>query len=215
MGCLLGCRDISVAIAATLSSGRSPFLRIDSVYGKQRGNDNAEREKAITNKEILEERAALFKMVGNSDHVMLGKAFLLWKECGGAAEKKSFCNRLGLASNSMREILALNRQLDSSLTTLGFHPSEVCNINDSSWRIVRSVLVASLSPTQVARVQRPSVKYTEVTMIILRMSSNCIALSIFSTTSTFTLIPFFDCMIDSRRCSFKGRKGKRAQILHT
>merc|ERR1712183_530246 len=29
------------------------------------------------------------------------------------------------------------------------------------WRIVRSVIVASLSPTQVCRVQRPSTKYTE------------------------------------------------------
>ena len=59
------------------------------------------------------------------------------------------------------------RQLDSALTTLGFHPTEVCNKNDNSWRIVRSVLVASLSPIQVVRVQRPSAKYTEVNNINL------------------------------------------------
>ena len=191
MGCLLGCRDISVAIAATLSAGRSPFLRIDSFNGKHRRKDDAEQEKVSTNKEILDERAALFKMVGNSDHVMLGKAFLLWKECNGAAEKKSYCDRLGLAFNGMREILALNRQLDSSLTTLGFHPSETSNMNDSSWRIVRSVLVSSLSPTQVVRVQRPSVKYTEVNMIYLSIISNCIVLTIFSSISTFLHFPFF------------------------
>jgi hypothetical protein len=170
MGCLLGCRDISVAIAAALSAGRSPFLRIDSFSnGKHRGKDD-EQEKVSTNKEILEARAALFKMVGNSDHVMLGKAFLLWKECNGAAERRRYCDRLGLAFNSMREILALTRQLDSALTTLGFHLTELCNKNDNSWRIVRSVLVASLSPTQVVRVQRPSAKYTEVNIIKLRMS---------------------------------------------
>ncbi|KAL3801900.1 hypothetical protein ACHAW5_005288 [Stephanodiscus triporus] len=162
MGCLLGCRDISVAIAAALSAGRSPFLRIDSFNnGKHRGKDDTEQEKVNTNKEILEARAALFKMVGNSDHVMLGKAFLLWKECNGPAERRRYCDRLGLAFNSMREILALTRQLDAALTTLGFHPTEFCNKNENSWRIVRSVLVASLSPTQVVRVQRPSAKYTE------------------------------------------------------
>ena len=61
----------------------------------------------------------------------------------------------------MRDILALTRQLDSSLTTSGFLPSNECNRNESSTRIVRSMLVASLSPTQIVRVQRPSTKYTE------------------------------------------------------
>jgi len=162
MGCLLGCRAMSVAIAASLSAGRSPFLRIDSFNnGNRKGNENLEQEmKNYSNKQILEERAALFKMVGNSDHVMLGKAFLQWKDCSGT-ERKRYCDKLGLACNGMREILTLTRQLDSSLTSLGFHPSEVCNTNDSSWRIVKSVLVASLSPTQIVRVQRPTTKYTE------------------------------------------------------
>ena len=163
MGCLLGCRDISVAIAAALSAGRTPFLRIDSFHnGKRQGNDEPEQEKkAFSNKQILEERAALFKMVGNSDHVMLGKAFLLWEECGGAFERKRYCDKLGLSFNGMREIKTLTRQLDSSLTSLGFHPSESCNKNVSSWRIVKSFVVASLSPTQIVRVQRPTTKYTE------------------------------------------------------
>jgi ATP-dependent RNA helicase DHX57 len=163
MGCLLGCRDISVAIAAVLSAGRTPFLRIDSFHkGKRQGNDDPEQEKkAFSNKQILEERAALFKMVGNSDHVMLGKAFLLWEECGGAYERKRYCDKLGLSFNGMREIQTLTRQLDSSLTSLGFYSSELCNENVSSWRIVKSVVVASLSPTQIVRVQRPTTKYTE------------------------------------------------------
>eukprot|EP00579_Thalassiosira_antarctica_P027774 CAMPEP_0202007050 /NCGR_PEP_ID=MMETSP0905-20130828/11633_1 /ASSEMBLY_ACC=CAM_ASM_000554 /TAXON_ID=420261 /ORGANISM="Thalassiosira antarctica, Strain CCMP982" /LENGTH=1614 /DNA_ID=CAMNT_0048564925 /DNA_START=88 /DNA_END=4932 /DNA_ORIENTATION=+ len=163
MGCLLGCRNIGVSIAATMSAGRNPFLRINSPFnrGKQHGKDDMEQEKEFSDSKILEERAALFKMVGNSDHAMLGKAFLLWKECQGTSERRRFCEKLGLAFNSMRDILALTRQLDSSLTTSGFLLTKECNMNDNSWRIVRSMIVSSLSPTQVVRVQRPSTKYTE------------------------------------------------------
>lgn len=160
MGTLLGCRNIAVSIAATMSAGRSPFLRIKSPFnGKQQHAHQCERDAADS--KILEERNRLFKLVGNSDHAMLGKAFLLWKECQGASERKNFCFKLGLAFNSMREILALTKQLDSSLTALGFLPSKDCLRNESSWRIVRSMIVASLSPTQIVRVQRPSAKYTE------------------------------------------------------
>lgn len=163
MGCLLCCRDISVAIAAGMSVGRSPLLRIDSFNnGKNCGNDDVEQEKELAANKIMEERAALFKLVGNSDHAMLGKAFLLWRDSRSASEKKRFCDKLGLAFNGMRDILALTSQFDSSLSALGFLPSKECNRNESSWRIVRSVVVASLSPTQVIRVQRPSTKYTEV-----------------------------------------------------
>jgi hypothetical protein len=80
-------------------------------------------------------------MVGNSDHVMLGKAFLLWEECGGAFERNRYCDKLGLSFNGMREIQTLTRQLDSSLTSLGFHSSDLCNENVSSWRIVKSAVV--------------------------------------------------------------------------
>ena len=163
MGCLLGCRDMAVAVAAGLSAGRNPFLRLNTFNnGNHNGKDDVEQEKEqYKNSKILEERANLFKEVGKSDHAMLGKAFLLWRECKGTSERRSFCDKLGLAFNSMRDILALTRQLDSSLTTSGFLPSNECNRNESSTRIVRSMLVASLSPTQIVRVQRPSTKYTE------------------------------------------------------
>lgn len=162
MGCLLGCRDIAVATAAGLSAGRNPFLRINTFNNNRNGKDDIEQEKEqYKNSMILEARADLFKTVGKSDHAMLGKAFLLWKECNGQSERRKYCDKMGLAFNSMRDILALTRQLDSSLTTSGFHPSVHCNRNDTSGRIVRSMLVASLSPIQMVRVQRPSTKYTE------------------------------------------------------
>lgn len=163
MGCLLGCRSIAVAIAAGLSGGRNPFLRINTFNNYQRGSkDNEEQEKEnFTNNKILEARAAVFKEVGKSDHVMLGKVFLMWKDCKGAAERRRFCDKIGLAFNSMRDILTLSKQLDSSLTTSGFIPSNDCNRNEGSWRIVRSMLCAALSPTQIVRVQKPTTKYTE------------------------------------------------------
>lgn len=172
MGCLLGCRDISVAIAAGMSVGRSPFLRIDSfINGNRRNEDEIEQEKEFTSRKIVEERAALFKIVGNSDHVLVGKAFLMWRDSDGTSERKRFCDKLGLAFNGMRDMLALTRQFDSSLTSLGFLPSSACNSNENSWRIVRSVVVASLSPTQIIRVQRPSAKYTEVRLVYLIYNS--------------------------------------------
>lgn len=162
MGTLLGCRDMAVSIAAGMSVGRNPFLRINMPFNSQRGKGNdSEQDQDLSNRIVLEERAALFKMVGNSDHALLGKAFLLWRDCQGASERRRFCDRYGLAFNSMREILSLARQLDSSLTASGFLPSKECNRSGTSWRIIRSMIVASLSPTQVVRVQRPSTKYTE------------------------------------------------------
>lgn len=129
MSCLLGCRNMGVSIAATMSAGRNPFLRVGSPFN--RGNSDQDQKDS----KILEERAALFKMVGNSDHVMLGKAFLLWKECQGASERKRYCDKMGLAFNSMREVSSLARQLDSSLISSGFLPSRECNRNESSWRM--------------------------------------------------------------------------------
>ena len=92
---------------------------------------------------------------------MLGKIFVLWQSCNGAAERRRFCDRFGLAFNSMREMAQLAKQLDSSLTTSGFTASQDSNKNENSWRVVRSVIVSALSPTQIVRVQRPTTKYTE------------------------------------------------------
>lgn len=61
----------------------------------------------------------------------------------------------------MKDMSQLARQLDSSLNSSGFITSNESNKHEKSWRIVRSVVVAALSPTQVVRVQRPSTKYTE------------------------------------------------------
>jgi ATP-dependent RNA helicase DHX57 len=160
MGCMLGCRNIAIAVSAGMSVGRSPFLRINSPNYRSRDGD-IDQEKDQRNENILQERAELFKSVGNSDHAMLGKLFLLWQSCNGAAERRRLCDRFGLAFNSMREMAQLARQLESSLATSGFRASQDSNKNENSWRVVRSVIVSALSPLQIVRVQKPTTKYTE------------------------------------------------------
>lgn len=96
MGCLLGCRKIALAIAAGMSVGRSPFMNMTSKCGHGRPNndvvDDIEQQKQSTHEQILEARSALFQTVGNSDHLMLGKAYLLWEEAKGA-ERRKFCGK--------------------------------------------------------------------------------------------------------------------------
>jgi len=163
MGCLLGCRDLAIDIAAGMSVGRSPFLRINTHFrdGHQREQDPAIEKQERNNKRILEERAFLFKTVGNSDHALLGLISKLWDECRGAIDKRELCDRYGLSFNCMKEISQLVRQLDSSLNASGFVATEDSNKYENSWRIVRSAIVAALSPNQIVRVQRPTAKYTE------------------------------------------------------
>lgn len=66
----------AIAIAAGMSAGRSPFLRINTPFfnrGKQPDNDVTMEKQELANEKILEERASLFRTVGNSDHAMLGR----------------------------------------------------------------------------------------------------------------------------------------------
>ena len=94
MGSLLGCRNIALAIAAGMSVGRSPFIRISSssFQAKRHADCATDNEKQASNDQILEARRALFKSVGNSEHCMLGKAFLLWDEATGA-ERRKYCGK--------------------------------------------------------------------------------------------------------------------------
>lgn len=94
MGSLLGCRSIALAIAAGMSVGRSPFIRLNAspFQARQNNNDQVGTDKQAANERILEARKALFKSVGNSEHCMLGKAFLSWDEAKGA-ERRKYCGK--------------------------------------------------------------------------------------------------------------------------
>jgi ATP-dependent RNA helicase DHX57 len=151
MGSILGCRTGALAMASALSVGRSPFLRIDT-----RG------ENKDKNQTILEERAKLFRTCGNSDHDVLAAVFMKWQNLGtGGGERKAYCESLGLSFNSMKDILQLVQQYDSSLSVAGFPPSPDSDRNSQSWRVLRTCAVAAMAPGQLVRVVRPATKYDD------------------------------------------------------
>lgn len=158
MGSILGCRSAGLAMAAGMSVGRSPFLRIDN----QTKSEEEESMEDMKRRIVLEERDALFKSVGNSDHAMLAAAFLTWDSIQtGASDRKRYCEKLGLSFNGMQDIKQLVKQLDSSLASLGYVANAEADRNDNSWRIVRACATAALAPSQLVRVHRPVAKYTD------------------------------------------------------
>jgi ATP-dependent RNA helicase DHX57 len=157
MGALLGCRSAALAIAAGLSTGKNPFLKIDN--RKQRNTDNKD---FIQNELVLQERKKLFNIVGNSDHAMLAAIFMEWNSlAGGNGLKRKYLNSLGLSAPTMYDMKQLVQQYDSALCNAGFDYTKDSDQNSKSWRIIRSCIVSALAPSQIVRVQRPATKYAE------------------------------------------------------
>jgi len=166
MGSLLGCRSAALAMAAGMSVGRSPFLKIDTFQfdrrGPKRGDDEEESADELRQKKILRERNALFKTVGNSDHAMLAAVYMAWSSLnGGGGERKRYCESMGLSFNGMRDMKQLVSQLDSSLCSSGYFSSKQSDANSNSWRVIRACAVSALAPGQIVRVERPGAKYSE------------------------------------------------------
>lgn len=156
MGSILGCRRAALAMAATISTGRSPFLRVDVPRNKG-GEESIQQQK---DKQISEERAKLFEQSGNSDHAMLAAAFMNWEDLpAGGGNRKRYCEKLGLSFNGMRDILQLTSQYSSALSSAGYSKTAESERNASSWRVLRTCAVSAMAPGQLVRVQRPSTKY--------------------------------------------------------
>jgi len=154
----------ALAVAAGMSVGRSPFMKIDIFRKRQFGanDDSDETMEEQSKRLVIEHRNKLFKSVGKSDVAMLAAAFLQWETVpGGFKQNKIFCDSLGLSIQGMRDMKQLTRQLDSSLSVVGYHASQEADANSKSWKIIRSCIVSSLSPSQIVRVLRPSTKFTE------------------------------------------------------
>lgn len=157
MGAILGCRSASVAMAAGISVGRSPFLRIEDANRPQKGVD-AESIESTKNRSVMTERSSLLKKVGNSDHALLAAVLLRW-ESSSSETRKHLCDSLGLSFTGMREMSQLARQLDASLTSIGFAKTCDSETNSNSWRIIRACAVSSMAPGQLVKVVRPAAKY--------------------------------------------------------
>jgi ATP-dependent RNA helicase DHX57 len=162
MGSILGCREAALAMAAGMSVGRSPFLRVDSprdksgvsTFGKSESTDEAKQRR------ILEQRAILIKEIGNSDHALLAAVFLKWQATEIGRQNK-FCDEFGLSYNVLRDMAQLARQLDSSLVAAGFPSSKTADLHQSSLRIIHTCAVSAMAPSQLVKVRRPATKYQE------------------------------------------------------
>jgi len=148
MGALLGCRSAALAIAAGLSTGKSPFLKIDNRYTQR----NSENNDFNQNESVLQERKKLSNVVGNSDHAMLAAIFMEWNSLtGGHGLKRKYLNSLGLSAPAMHDMQQLVQQYDSALCNAGFGHTKDSDANSKSWRIIRSCIVSALAPSQIVR----------------------------------------------------------------
>jgi hypothetical protein len=139
-------------MAAALSVGRSPLLRVDV---PRRDDDSADRSR-----KILTERAKVMEQCGNSDHSMLATLFNTWQSLPtGGGKRKQYCENLGLSCNGMKEIAQLASQYDASLSSSGFSKDSESDRNVQSWRVLRTCAVAAMAPDQLVKVVRPSSKY--------------------------------------------------------
>ncbi len=113
MGAMLGCRYAALAIAAGMSVGRSPFLRINNFKKQQNEADEKAEKQEMKDQMILQERKKLFDTVGNSDLVLLAAAYMKWDSMkGGNGNKRQFCESLGLAINGIRDMKQMVNQLE-------------------------------------------------------------------------------------------------------
>jgi HrpA-like RNA helicase len=164
MGSILGCRSAALAVAAFMSLSRSPFLNIDmrprtlqtlipeTVEKSLEIKDDEKEDNRKRN--ICAERSNIFKVVGNSDHALIASIFLKWaatESDQGRGSGKRYCEKLGLSYVGMHDMKQLVSQYDSSLVSIGFVPDSSSDANTKSWRVVRSCIVAALSPNQLIR----------------------------------------------------------------
>jgi ATP-dependent RNA helicase DHX57 len=162
MGAILGCRSAALGMAAGISLGRSPFMRIDD-HRRCHGKNNEEMSmEDVKRQRTLEERSKYFKMVGYSDHAVLAALFLKWNETGaGGGTRKTLCDSVGLSFTAMRDIQQLALQLDGSLKAAGFVPTPESDHNSKSWRIIRTCAVSAMAPSHLVKIRRPAAKYLD------------------------------------------------------
>jgi ATP-dependent RNA helicase DHX57 len=160
MGSILGCQNAALAMAAGISSGRSPLLRIEKPW-RHRNAELSEREMIEDDRidRILKERTKISKRVGKSDHAFLAEIYLGWKRASGSSERKHFCDSLGLSFTGMQDMMQLHNQLEASLATAGFVATKQSERNATSWRIIHSCAVTAMAPGQLVKVRRPPEKY--------------------------------------------------------
>ena len=159
-GCVLGCRDITLTIAAALSS-RSPFLNLKNIH-------DSDRKAEI---ELMRKTKCLKNH--DSDHLAICEAFNLWQYCN-IEGKKELCKELNLSSFAMNEIKQLRDSFDKNLNEIGLHESDSkmeCTSktfnhqmssdrrNENAYFMAKCALTAGLYPN-VVQIQKDRVMTT-------------------------------------------------------
>ena len=104
MDSIFGCRRAALAMAAGISIGRSPFLRVDTPRGGQADESFQQQKDRIT----LEARAKLAEQSGNSDHAMLAAMFIACEGLPtGEGDRMKYCEKLSLSVTGTRYIYSL------------------------------------------------------------------------------------------------------------
>jgi ATP-dependent RNA helicase DHX57 len=167
-------------MAAGISSGRSPLLRIEKPW-RHRNAELSEREMIEDDRidRILKERAKISKRVGKSDHAFLAEIYLGWKKASGSSERKQFCDSLGLSFTGMQDMMQLHNQLEASLATAGFVATKQSERNATSWRIIHSCAVTAMAPGQLVKVRRPPEKYHDTAEGAIKKSGEAKELKFF------------------------------------
>ena len=148
-------------MAAGISSGRSPLLRVEKPW-RHRNAELTEKEEMEDRRieRILKERSDLAQKVGKSDHALLAAMFMKWRKCN-SSERRKYCDSLGLSYTGMCDIQQLYNQLEASLVSAGFPATNESERNTDSWRIIHTCAISAMAPSQLVKVRRPALKYHE------------------------------------------------------
>ncbi|KAG7665716.1 uncharacterized protein J8A68_000736 [[Candida] subhashii] len=148
LGCIFGCLDICLTLAAISSTG-SPFI-----------NSFDERDKIKQVQRTFAE--------SNGDFIGMANAFTTYQEMkDNGANTKKFLSSNYLSYTTMNEISSTRSQYVSLLMDLGFVPLhykrsgeqyQQLNRNCKNYPMIRSIITGAFYP-QVARVQFPDPKF--------------------------------------------------------
>jgi ATP-dependent RNA helicase DHX57 len=166
-GCILGCSQEVLTIAACLSRTRSPFL-----------NPSLEQR---TDAERARRALGECGIAGGaqSDHLLLIQAFDAWNNLHSDKERREFAIRNFLSHEGMKEVAALRKEYIASLEKIGFQVGSttpttttvmatsgvVVDANDPIIRkrrqLTKAALIAGLYP-RLCRIRKPPAKFVEM-----------------------------------------------------
>lgn len=137
LGCIFGCLDICLTLAAISSTG-SPFI-----------NSYEQRDKL---KQIQKKFGN-----GQGDFISMANAYNAYM----SNKSKRFLTENYLSYTTIKDITSTRSQYLSLLVELGFVNRKLddsCNKNAENWPLIRGIIAGAFYP-QVARIQYPDPKY--------------------------------------------------------